>query len=310
MEDRLERDHTERPGAALTALAVVLAVTAAWWALALWPMGANEPEWLVRTRGACFGSQRGGLPDAGGWILLVGEPFGMLGLISVIWGRSLQRDLRRIIAKPSGRVAVITVTMAVLVTAPLLGVRTARAWASGRVSSVRTSYAAAPQRVDRAAPVVSFVDQDGRRTSFADFAGRTTMLTFAYGHCTTVCPSIVNDLRAARRTANRPDVPLVIVTLDPWRDTPDRLTTLAQHWRLGPRDRMLSGSIPEVESALDSLGIGRRRNETTGDIDHGTTTFILDDRARIAWRIDGGAFGVAELLRRSPLQISRNEAQR
>ncbi|MGE5100526.1 MAG: SCO family protein, partial [Deltaproteobacteria bacterium] len=105
--------------------------------------------------------------------------------------------------------------------------------------------------------------------------------------------------RAARRTGNRSDVPLVIVTLDPWRDTPDRLPTLAQHWGLGPRDHVLSGGLGEVEAALDSLGIGRRRDDVTGDIDHATTTLILDERGRIAWRIDGSAFGVADLLGRS-----------
>ena len=299
MEDRVEGEHTERPGAALIALVVVLAITAAWWALALWPVGANEPEWLVRTRGACFGSHRGGLPDAGGWILLIGEPLGMLAMLSAIWGRSLRRDLRRIAARPSLRVAVAVVLAVPLVTTALLGVRAARAWASSGASAVSLRNAPAPLHMDRAAPAVSLIDQNGQRTSFADFQGHTTLLTFAYGHCSIVCPSIVNDLRAARRTANRSDVPLVIVTLDPWRDTPDRLPTLAQHWGLSPRDHVLSGGLGEVEAALDSLGIGRRRDDVTGDIDHATTTLILDERGRIAWRIDGSAFGVADLLRRS-----------
>jgi len=299
VEDRVEAEHTERPGAALTALAVVLAITAAWWALALWPVGADEPEWLVRTRGACFGSHRGGLPDAGGWILLVGEPLGMLFMLAAIWGRSLRRDFRGIAARPYWRMAVAVVLGVPLVTTALLGVRAVRVWASSGASAVNLRNASAPLHVDRAAPVVALVDQYGRRMSFADFRGQTTLLTFAYGHCSVVCPSIVNDIRAARRTANRPDVPLLIITLDPWRDTPDRLPALAQHWGLGPRDRMLSGSLAEVEVTLDSLGIGRRRNDVTGDIDHATTTLILDNRGRIAWRIDGTAFGVADLLGRS-----------
>ncbi|HET9729020.1 MAG TPA: SCO family protein, partial [Acidimicrobiia bacterium] len=212
---------------------------------------------------------------------------------------SLRRDLRKIAARPSLRVAVAVVLAVPLVTTALLGVRAARAWASSGASAVSLRNAPPPLHMDRAAPAVSLVDQNGRRTSFADFQGHTTLLTFAYGHCSIVCPSIVNDLRAARRTANRSDVPLVIVTLDPWRDTPDRLPTLAQHWGLAPRDHVLSGGRAEVEAALDSLGIGRRRDDVTGDIDHATTTLILDERGRIAWRIDGSAFGVADLLGRS-----------
>ena len=39
---------TGRGALALGALAVILGVTAAWWALALWPAGDVEPEWLAR----------------------------------------------------------------------------------------------------------------------------------------------------------------------------------------------------------------------------------------------------------------------
>jgi cytochrome oxidase Cu insertion factor (SCO1/SenC/PrrC family) len=122
------------------------------------------------------------------------------------------------------------------------------------------------------------------------------LLTFAFGHCATVCPAVVHDLQAARARANRLDVPLLVVTLDPWRDTPDRLPTIAAAWGLSPRDRILSGSVLEVERALDVLGIGRRRDETTGNIDHGGTVMILNDRGHIVWRLDGGWGRVGELL--------------
>ena len=41
----------DRRGAAgLVALAVLVIVSAAWWALALWPTANETPEWLVRAR--------------------------------------------------------------------------------------------------------------------------------------------------------------------------------------------------------------------------------------------------------------------
>ena len=92
------------------------------------------------------------------------------------------------------------------------------------------------------------------------------------------------------------DVPIVVVTLDPWRDTPERLPTLIEHWELRVTDRLLSGRVADVEQVLDQLGIGRRRNEVTGDIDHAATVMILDGTGRITWRVDGGAFRVADLL--------------
>jgi len=79
---------TARGALALGALATILAITAAWWALALWPL-AGAPAWLARTREVCFGAAPGGLPDAGGWILLIGEPVGLVTVLAVVWGGAL-----------------------------------------------------------------------------------------------------------------------------------------------------------------------------------------------------------------------------
>lgn len=297
MEDRVVRSRSfaGRPSPAFAALLLVLAITAAWWALALWPAGAAEPEWLSRTRAACFGSAPGGLPDAGGWVLLIGEPMGMLGVLAVVWGHTLRRDLERVWAVRRWRLAAAGVAAATLVGVGSLGVRTARAWERGQPTVVRGP--GVPMRLDLSPPATALVDQHGARVSLADLRGRPVLLTVAFGHCTTVCPTVVNDLRRARQTAGRADVQLVVVTLDPWRDTPDRLSSLAAHWGLGTGDRVLSGSVADVEQVLDALGIGRRRNETTGDIEHGSTVMLVSSRGRVEWRIDGGWNRVGELLR-------------
>lgn len=296
MENRVDRPRTGRPGVALGALLAILVITAAWWALALWPVGAAEPEWLERTRAACFGSMHGGLPDAGGWILLIGEPLGMVSVLFVVWGGSVRRDLRLVLARPAWRLVTVATIALALAGISLLGARAARASAVGR-SQVATTPGM-PWHLDVDAPAVLLTDQHGQRISFADFRGQTVLLTFAFGHCTTVCPTVVHDLQDARRAANRLDVPLVVITLDPWRDTPDRLPSIAQAWELSPRDRVLSGSVVEVVQALDALGIGHTRNETTGDIEHSGTVMILNERGRIAWRLDGDWRPVRDLLRR------------
>lgn len=297
MEDRLTRSRAERPGAALVALLVIIAITAAWWALALWPVGSLEPEWLARTRGACFGSTPGGLPDAGGWILLIGEPAGMLGVLWVVWGRSLRADLLRARANRRWRITGIALGVLALAGVTSLGVRVARAKAL-----VRAPIAApngTPMRLDLRAPTIALTDQHGRRAALDDRHDHAILLTFAFGHCTTVCPTVVHDVQRARRAANRGDVQLVVITLDPWRDTPERLSSIAEQWALAPDDLVLSGTVDDVERALDALGIGRRRNETSGDIEHGGTAMLLNERGRIAWRIDGGMGRVGELLARA-----------
>jgi protein SCO1/2 len=295
VENRLAGGNRERPGAALIALAVILLITAAWWALALWPAGALEPEWLTRTRAACFGSPRGGLPDAGGWILLIGEPIGMLAALIVGWGRSLARDVRWMLAGRVRRFAVMGAATVLLLGATSLTVRTARAWTATRAVTIVADGSL--QRVDLEPPTVELVDQALRPTALADFRGRPAILTVAFAHCSTVCPLVVSALQSSRRLANRLDIPIVIITLDPWRDTPDRLATIARQWSLGPSDRVLSGSVADVERMLDELQVGRGRNETTGDVDHTAPVMLMDERGRITWRATGRR--VSELLQQA-----------
>lgn len=285
-----------RPGVATAALAAILAITACWWVLALWPVGRSVPEWLERTRAACFGAAPGGLPDAGGWILLVGEPLGMLAVLITVWRRTVAGELRWIAVHRFWRLAGMTVVLLALGGGTALGFRVARAWAGERI--VVTGDGAIVERLDASLPHTRFVDQTGHSASFEDLRGRPVLLTFAFGHCSSTCPAILAGLRAARVEAGRPDARLVVLTLDPWRDTPDRLPMMAHHWGLSPDDRVLSGSVADVQRTLDELGIGRRRDEATGDIVHGTTTMIVNDRGRVAWRVDGGWNGIAPLLRR------------
>ncbi len=287
-----------RPGAASFALLLIGVITAAWWALALWPVGAVEPEWLLRTRAACFGSAPGGWPDAGGWILLIGEPIGMVGVLLAVWGGALRDDLRKLWADRRWRLVAQGLGVVCVVGLVAVGQRVAFAMGIGTSSPAAPPGTPIAMAVDGSALVLT--DQQGRRTSLADFPGRPVLLTFAFGHCTTVCPTIVHDMRIAREAANRPEVPLLVLTLDPWRDTPARLPSLATGWALGTEDRVLSGSVEEVGHTLDALGVARRRDGRTGDIDHVGTVMILDNRGYIRWRLDGGWGQVRELLAAMP----------
>ena len=296
MENRLTPHRAAYPGLALIALLVIVAITVAWWALALWPASATLPDWVSRTRAACFGAQPGELPDAAGWILLIGEPVGMAGILVAIWSRELVSDVQQLRARLRWRLLGSSAAIVVIVALGIFGARVVRAYATRRGSMATGATVLSRPRVE--VPDMALIDQSGRRVSLADFRGHPVLLTFAFGHCTTVCPTLVTDLLAARRTVNRDDVRLVVVTLDPWRDTPERLPSLVEHWGLVPGDHVLSGSVPDVDAVLTALGIGRVRNETSGGIEHGATVMLVDERGMIAWRLDGWWGRVGDLLSR------------
>ncbi|HPE12615.1 MAG: SCO family protein [Gemmatimonadetes bacterium] len=286
--------RTDRPGVAAAALLLILVITVAWWMLALWPTGSATPEWLARTRAACFGSTGSGLPDTSGWILLIGEPIGMLAALALIWGKALRRDLRRIRESPTWRRVAVVVAVALLVGVTAAARRVAHATGITAPEMPVPRGVAAPVTLEAGA--ITLVDQHGRREAITGPA----LLTFAFGHCGAICPTLVHQVRAARAEARREDIPLLILTLDPWRDTPTRLATLARQWELGAHDRVLSGTIDEVNTALDHLRVSRQRDRSTGDIDHVAVVMVLDAGGTVVHRLEGGWGGVAELLDHVP----------
>ena len=292
-------DARARSGVALAALGGILAITASWWALALWPVGAEIPEWVLRTRAACFGTTPTGLPDAGGWVLLIGEPIGMVGFLVAVWGGALRADLQRAGRSLAGR-AILGASLLLCVYGAGLAVQRVRG-ANGRADAALFTPrpfegTLADARYTEPAPPIPLVDQHGGRFSLDALRGRRVIVTFAYAHCQTVCPTIVRDLKAARRDAAATDAALVVVTLDPWRDVPSRLQTIAAEWQLGADDRVLSGPVDDVLRVIDAWQVAFARNERTGEVTHTAAVILLDRQGRVQYRLAGDLQRTAALL--------------
>jgi protein SCO1/2 len=283
-----------RHGAALGAVAFIVAVTGAWWALALWPVPGDVPRWLAVTRAACFGSAPNGLPAPAGWMLLLGQPPAMLIALMLIAGEALPGGFRLLASRAPGRLTLAgggTLVLAGLVAA---GVRVARA--SGMPAEAPVA-AGAWEGVSLPAPALGLTDQRGETVTVERLRGRPALVTFAFGHCATVCPTVVREVQQARTLAADQPTALVIVTLDPWRDTPGRLPAIAAAWGLDADAHLLGGSVEQVEAALGRWDVPRARDPLTGDVTHGTPVYLLAADGRIAYRATAVADTIARLLR-------------
>ncbi len=294
MEGRLTGPREEgRGGIALLALYALLVITAAWWALALWPV-AEAPAWLARTRALCFGAAPGGLPNAGGWLLLLGQPLGMTAVLLVVWGGEVRTALTRLRAHAAGRLLLGVTAIALLAGATLAAarVRTADAEPFDPVGgyAVRT-------RINDPAPALGLVDQAGDSISLDRFAGRPVLVTFAFAHCQTVCPVVVHEALEAQRAAADRRPALLVVTLDPWRDTPARLPAIAAGWSLGGDAHVLSGEVSAVERVLSAWRIPRARNEATGDLSHPAVVYVVSPEGRLTYVLPGGTAALTAALR-------------
>ncbi len=290
----------EEAQAAAGSVALLL-ITAAWWALALWPVD-DAPAWLERTRFVCFNVTESGLPDAGGWIGLIGGPLGMGVILATGWSAGFSELLAR--ARRSGAVAVsfaaVVAGFVLLMAGAAWRVQDARA----AVPRAELPGGLAPEdypRGDRPAPPLGLTSQLGTELTLEDLRGRPVLVTFAFAHCQTICPLVVRDALAAREalhgTAVEPAV--LVVTVDPWRDTPSRLPAMAEEWQL-PDDGawVLSGEVDAVQQVLDAWQVPRDRVEATGEIIHPPLTYVLDGEGRMAFASTGRADALIALLRR------------
>ena len=288
--------ETRRAQASLAVLAAIVATTASWWVLALWPVDAAASGWLLRTREVCFGARANALPDAAGWLVLIGQPAGMVMLLVLIWGAEMRAGLSLAMSRAAGQLA-LGAGLALVVAG--LGAAAVRVRAANAepFSIAPADVAAQLTRVSDAAPAVSLTDQFGREISLESFRGRPVIVTFAFGHCETVCPLIVEDVLAARSRIDGPPLPVLVVTLDPWRDTVTRLPSIAASWRLDADAHVLSGPPDAVERTLNAWRVPRARNQKTGDITHPSIIYIVDADSRIAYVVAGGAEAIAAAVR-------------
>ncbi len=94
---------------------------------------------------------------------------------------------------------------------------------------------------------------------------------------------------ATLNEAQQAEVTVVGITLDPGNDTPDRLHQMAEgHGVSAPRFRFATGAPNVVERVLDDLDVSRKRDPTTGVIDHANLFFVVDRQGRIAYRLTIG----------------------
>jgi cytochrome oxidase Cu insertion factor (SCO1/SenC/PrrC family) len=264
---------------------VWLVATLSWWAFAFMPVPSGPPDWLTAARYACFGTMERGLPEAAGWMLLVLAPATFLGVIVAVWGGELRPSLRAVARTRIGRCACAAVALAVLVEGgwvvrKVQAARTAAAWAETIHDDA--ALPADYPRQTHVAPEVGLVDQHGRTVSLASLRGRPVAITFVFAHCQTLCPLIVETLREAFP----PDGPgeVLLVTLDPWRDTPSSLPGIARQWGLPRNFRVLSGRrVDDVLAVAGAYGVPFERNEQSGDIAHPGLVFLIDTGGRLAY---------------------------
>lgn len=110
----------------------------------------------------------------------------------------------------------------------------------------------------QALPEFSLVDQDGRAFTRDSLRGHFSLLFFGFTHCPDICPATLQQLAVARRriAESSSDAPLpeiVLVSVDPDRDSPASLKEYVGHFGAGVTG--VTGELDELRSLTGALGI-------------------------------------------------------
>jgi protein SCO1/2 len=122
------------------------------------------------------------------------------------------------------------------------------------------------------APPIQLTNQFGEVTRLEDLRGRTVILTFLYTSCPDTCPLYLSKIALGLRsyedaTGDRPVV--VVVTVDPDRDSVARLRMFASQWPAGWL--FLTGTYPRVSRVWNAYRIDVSKRPPAGldDVAHG-----------------------------------------
>jgi protein SCO1/2 len=148
---------------------------------------------------------------------------------------------------------------------------------------------------------LALTGHDGKPRTLADFRGKAVVLFFGFTHCPDVCPTTLADAAGAMKKLGKDAerVQVVMVTVDPERDTPEVLSKYVPAF--DPRFLGLYGDAAATQRAAKEFKIfyEKRKAGDSYSVDHSGQSYVIDPqgRLRLFVRHDRIAQDLAEDLR-------------
>ena len=135
----------------------------------------------------------------------------------------------------------------------------------------------------------SLPDLSGKAVTPADFQGKITALFFGFMYCPDACPTHLTKMGELKKALGKDadKLQLVFITLDPERDTPEKLKQYLQSF--DPNIVGLRGSVAETEALAKDFRVFFKKVPTKDaakdpmayTIDHTTFTYVFDTKGQL-----------------------------
>ena len=126
--------------------------------------------------------------------------------------------------------------------------------------------------------------RDNREIQLSELRGEVQVVAMVYTHCEFACPRILADMQRVRQVLSdhaRENTNFVIISIDPERDTPQRLTNFAEENNLNKEYwTLLNGSQGDILEIAALLGVRYKRISET-DFTHSNMITVLNNEGEI-----------------------------
>jgi len=158
------------------------------------------------------------------------------------------------------------------------------AWVARELDSSGVALASGTW-LPKARPVseLSLTDHTGKPFSLKNLRGQPTLVFFGFTHCPDVCPTTLAQLAQVKKAAALPDLRVLLVSVDPARDTPESLSQYVHAF--DPTFVGVTGTEQAITDLTKSFSVAVAKVDLPGGnytVDHSAAVFLLDDQARIA----------------------------
>jgi protein SCO1/2 len=135
-------------------------------------------------------------------------------------------------------------------------------------------------------------DHNGTPRTLQDFQGKVLVVSFGFTHCPDVCPTTLAELARARKLlgADGERVQVVMVTVDPERDTPQVLREYVT--ALDPTFLGLTGDAEAIARTAREFKVFYQKSPGSSpqsySVDHSSGTFVFDPAGRVRLLVSYG----------------------
>lgn len=126
---------------------------------------------------------------------------------------------------------------------------------------------------------------DGETFLLSDQRGKIVLLFFGYTSCPDICPTTLAEMKMLMDElgAASPNVQVVFISVDPDRDTPEKIQTYVEHF--SPKFLGLSGSMQQLEPIWQNYSITRETVQSNSAfgviINHTARLFLVDQHGNM-----------------------------